>query len=500
MKKAVLLPIFLLILPVAFADIAVTTDQSAYNLGNKIKVSASVLQADSFEGFFKLTLSCGNYKLQNYFSNTLSLEANFRTVPPGLDFAELPVTSSMLGDCTIIADLATNEGLIVEEKNSNSFKITRQLTMLPVNGKITASPGDLILVSGVINEAFGNNILKATAKITLDNDSHTVEAVGGKFNLTIELAKNIKSGKHTIGISSFDSKNNFGEALAELDVTAIPTYIKLDMGSSQLLPGAKAGIISSLYDQADELINVSLDLELNSPSGSKVFRKTVQSNENMEYEFSQYAEPGLYMLTSAYKNLLAKTEINISTIKEVKIKYENETVFIENIGNVAFEDELTFILESELKKYPITKNIKVEPSKILSIDLSKEVPLGIYNVKIPFKEGIEPLKEKVEGVIENIAESAKDASLLPEQTEENENLLAANVEIHDNRPVYKKIASGLSSISGALVGADGVLAKNPLIAPIALTVIVLLLVFRYGRKPIMNLIRGKKDDKKNDDE
>jgi len=40
------------------------------------------------------------------------------------------------------------------------------------------------------------------------------------------------------------------------------------------------------------------------------------------------------------------------------------------------------------------------------------------------------------------------------------------------------------------------LAKNPLVAPIILTLIVLLLVFRYGRKPIMRMIKGKKDNDK----
>ena len=493
MKKGVLLFLLLLTMPIALADITITTNQNAYNLGNKIKASASISSPNNFEGLFKLEASCSTYKLEDFLT-PISLEANFRTA---VDIPELAATSSMLGSCIITGRLVTNDNLIVEEKKSDSFEVTRKLDILAVNSRIAASPGDLILVSGIINEAFGNNILKAAAKITLGNDSHAVEAVGGKFNLTIELPKNIKSGKHAIGISSFDSKNNFGEALAELDVTAIPTYIKLDASSGQLLPGTKIGIISSLYDQADDLINISLDLELASPSGNKVFRKIVQSNENTGYEFSQYAEPGLYTLTSSYKSLLAKTQVNITTIREVKIKYENETVFIENIGNVLFEDELTFILESELKKYPVTKSVKVDPSKILNIDLSREVPLGIYDVKIPLKEGIEPVKGKIKEIVQGIAGPAGE-NLAPGKTEEGD-VLAADVEIHDNRPVYKKIASGISSISGALVGADGVLAKNPLIAPITLTVIVLLLVFRYGRKPIMNLIRGKKDDKKDEE-
>ena len=51
-----------------------------------------------------------------------------------------------------------------------------------------------------------------------------------------------------------------------------------------------------------------------------------------------------------------------------------------------------------------------------------------------------------------------------------------------------------------IVGADGLLARNPLIAPIALIAILSLLVFRYGRKPIMRLIKGRKDDENKEQE
>ena len=489
MKKGVLFFLFILIIPFAFADIIIQTDQSIYNLGNKIKASASVLQSNNFEGLFKLTIDCGAYKLQ-YFLTPISLEANFRTA---VNVPELAATASMLGNCIITGDLATNDNLLIEKKNSINFGVANQLIVLPVKSKITAFPSDKILISGVLNEAFGNNVLKASTKISLDNYSHTIDAVDGKFNLTIELQNNIKSGKHTIEISASDSKNNFGSSSIEIEITAIPTYIKNDLSQIQILPGSKIEITSSLYDHADDVINASLDLELTAPAGIKVFRKIVQSNEKIDYEFSQYAEPGSYILASAYKNLITQTSINITTIREVKIKYENETVFVENTGNVPFEDELTFILESGLKKYPIIKKIIIEPSKVMSIDLSKEIPLGVYNVKIPIKEGLEPIKGKVEEIVQNIAGTVQESlsSLLPQ-----ESVLAANVTIHDNRPAYKKIAGGVASISSRLVGADGILAKNPLVSPIILTLIVLLLVIRYGRKPIMRMIKGKKDDDK----
>ncbi|MBI2542401.1 hypothetical protein HYV80_06870 [Candidatus Woesearchaeota archaeon] len=489
MKKMILFfLISFLAVPAVFADISITADQGIYNLGNKIKVSASILQAGSFDGLFKVVISCSNYRLE-YFLTPVNLEANYRTA---VNVPELAASSQMLGDCIISGQLATNDNSAAEEKSSNAFQVTRQLAVLPVNSRITAFPGDLILVAGIVNEAFGNNAPKASVKVTLDNNSHSIDALSGQFSQKIELPKKIKSGKHEILISSFDSKNNFGDASIELDVTAVPDYISLELDSSQLLPGEKTGIVASLFDQADDLINVSLELELAYQKGSNIFRKKSQSSEKMTYEFSQYAEPGLYTLTANYKDLSAQSFINITTIREVKIKYENETVFIENIGNVPFEDELTFILESELKKYPITKKISVEPSKILNIDLSKEVPLGVYNILAPLKEGMasgessNETLERMKFVQQEIIDSKPD----------HQSVLASEVTIHDNRPAYKKIASSLSSISGSLVGADGILTKNPLMAPMILVIMLMLVAFRYGRKPIMNFIKGKKEEEK----
>ncbi|MBI2650358.1 hypothetical protein HYX04_03515, partial [Candidatus Woesearchaeota archaeon] len=255
MKKGVLLfLIALLAVPSAFADITITTDQSIYNLGNRIKASASILQDNSFEGLFELTISCDNYKLQ-YFLTPISLEANFRTA---VNVPELAATSSMLGNCKITGNLVTNDNLVIEQKNSNNFGVTSQLAVLPVKSKVTALPGDNILVSGIVNEAFGNNVLRASTRVVLDNYSSTIDALDGKFNLTIELPKNIKSGRHTIEISASDQKNNAGSSSIELEVTAVPTYVALETSAAQLMPGSKIEITSSLYDQADDLINESL--------------------------------------------------------------------------------------------------------------------------------------------------------------------------------------------------------------------------------------------------
>ena len=478
MKKYYLFLIFILIMPSALADITITTDQPIYNFGNKIKASASALQDKDFEGLFKLAISCGIYNLQ-YFTTPVTLEANSRTA---LNVPDLTASQQMLGNCTMTGQLTTNDNSLIEQKTSSGFEVTNQLNVLPINTKITSMPSDSILITGVVNEAFGTNVLKAVTRIVLDNSTYTTDAVDGKFSETVSLPKNIKSGKHTITVSASDSRNNIGESFLKLEITAIPSYIKTELSGYQILPGTRMNITSSLFDQANDLINTSLDLELTSPKKSKVFTKIVQSNERIDYEFSQYVDPGTYVLTSTYNNLVTQSFINVSTVREAKIRYENESVFIENVGNIPFVDELTFFLQNDLRKYEITKKISLGPGKLLSIDLSKEVPSGIYDIMLPFKEGLAPIKEKINETI---------SGLLGDK-----NILAEEAQIHDNRPVYKKIATGFDSVTAGLVGADGLLTKNPVVAPLILVVIVLLLVLKYGRKPIIKLIKGKKSEDK----
>ncbi len=491
MKKVLPFFIVFFLMPIVLAEITITSDQHVYNLGNKIQAYASVLRDSNFDGLFKLTLTCENYKL-NYFLTPISLESNFRTA---IEVPEFAATSPMLGKCAITGDLLTNENHVVEEKLSDGFAITDQLSVRPVNAKITALPGATILIAGIVNEAFGNNVVKASAEVILDNTSYPVNAVDGKFNLTLQLPTHITSGKHTIKIRASDPKSNSGAATIDLDVTVVPTYVQIYLSSAKASPGSVIEITSSLYDQAGDLVNASLDLELTSPQGNKVFRKVVRSNEKINYESSQYTEPGIYTLASNYGKLFAQSHVNITVVREVRVRYGNETVFVENIGNVLFEDELTFMLQSDSNKYSVVRRVKIEPSKTLSIDLSKEVPFGIYDIIAPIKEGLNPITNRISEPLQGALESAKNAlsNLIP-----RENVLASGVTIHDHRPVYKKVATGFASITAALVGSDGLLARHPLIAPMVLIVVLLALVFRYGRKPIMRLIKGKKGDENNE--
>ena len=92
------------------------------------------------------------------------------------------------------------------------------------------------------------------------------------------------------------------------------------------------------------------------------------------------------------------------------------------------------------------------------------MPEGIYNITIETKEGIETT---------NVTE---------------------DVPIDDNRNVIKKTADGMSAITGAVVGAAGYVASNPMLASVILILIILGTVTRYSWGFIKSKVKGKKED------
>ena len=112
MKRIILLFVLAFVIPSALADISLTTDQPSYNLGNKIKASATVNKTQNLKVFQNDAFM---RNLQDaVFYDACSFEANFATA---LNVPELPATASMMGDCAITGELTTNDNSIVEQKH-----------------------------------------------------------------------------------------------------------------------------------------------------------------------------------------------------------------------------------------------------------------------------------------------------------------------------------------------------------------------------------------------
>jgi hypothetical protein len=487
MKKWLLfIVLFLLVnLHIINAEIDLETDEKTYNLGNKIRVSASALLNYDFDGLLELSLNCDDYNFQ-YFLTPISLESDFRSA---IIVPEIKAASSMLGNCKITSSLTSNKGLLIEKVDSEGFFVTHKLNVIPSISIIEALPSESITISGFVNEATGKSVMNGTVKIDLGQTIYDAEVIEGFFTRDIKLLHDIKSGQQIVTIRAFDLNNNLGLGKLDLYIEPVPKFIELEIGRKNFLPGEILDFIPKVYDQAGDIIPDELEIDFIGPI-KKIFRKESKINELFSYELNQYAEAGKYTLTSTYKNLTTKADIMVKGVNDVKIKYLDEKIIVENIGNLPFNDKLTFFLQGKSINYSITRNVKLDPGNFVTIDLSKEVMLGVYDIMAPIRKGIEPIKDSFSNQVSSFIDDLK---VQKEEIFEGQGILAGDVKIHDNRPFYKKIGTGLTSISGMLVGADGFLTKKPFLAPILLVFILLVIVFRYGRKSIYGFKRRAKN-------
>src|SRR3989344_3158321 len=95
----------------------------------------------------------------------------------------------------------------------------------------------------------------------------------------------------------------------------------------------------------------------------------------------------------------------MTEVRRASLDYSEEKILIENTGNVPFIDEIVFILKNNFKSLSLKKEIEIEPGKTFSLDLSKEVPGGVYDILVPVREGLIALKN---AGLQNIGELSEE--------------------------------------------------------------------------------------------
>ena len=468
LKAAVLASFFLILMPFAFAIISVEVpEKEIYNLGENIVASVSIIESKDYNGFLRVTLGCEGYNLP-YYTTLLSLEANFRTQIT----APLPLFESMKGTCSIIADFEDTSGDRISRGKSKTFAVSDELNV-SMNNAISALPNENIELEGTARKLNGESLQAGDAKISFRNKEYTTKVEFGNFRYTLALDTDLDIGNYPILVKIEDKNKNYGDAIVQLNVLPIATRIENRLESETVKPGnaLKARII--LYDHKDRAMNGTINVDLLDTEGKRILDKEVESLSYINYEFGRKALPGTYTIVSKMDDLSEETKFEVEALKEITMKYDDQAVIIENTGNVYYDDETTIVLESGDKKYLINKKIELEPGETLSIELSKEVPSGTYDVVLPQAQAIEENETAKTNVIED-------------------------VEISDERSVYKKAASGLGTVTGAVVGAGGYIASRPLLASVILVVIIILIAFYYSKGFILEKIRRKKPEDTNE--
>ena len=476
LKGLILLQIpFLLLIPLVSAEIQITLpENNLYNLGDGVLPEISIKEGESHYGFFKVHIFCDNYELQ-YYTIPLSVEAGFRAQ---IAVPELQLANSMKGECILRADYDATDGIRIGSSSSEHFFVEDKLD-ISIKQDLEVNPGESMDIFVEVRKYNNGFLPKGEATVTFNNREEKTAVGFGVLKHTISVDRNTEAGNIPIYISVKDQFGNYADKSFDINVLAIPTRIENLFDSNLLVPNDKGRVKITLYDHTGKVINGSvINAKVLDPEKNIIAEKKVENQAYFEFQLNPGQAPGEYFLLSAFESIKEQSSFTVESVEKIVMSQENGIVTVKNLGNVQYNDEVTIVAESEDNKYLINKKIKLEPGEIITIDLSKEVPQGTYDITLP--------EEEAEAAGQETA--ASNESEAAEKAAEN---VFQDVPIEDNRNVLKKTADGMSAVTGAVVGAAGYIASRPLLASIILVLIILATVLHYSWGFIKGKVKGE---------
>ncbi len=474
LNKSIILPlVFLFSISISFGEIQINLpDDTYYNLGDKITPEASLKLDEARSGFFKMHIVCSTYNLQ-YYTFPLDVESGFRTQ---MNAPALSLSSPMLGDCALRADFDSINGERIDTVESKPFVVKKQLN-INLSNELVINPGQELVISGIVTKYNGGLLEKGSAIISFSDSQYTIDINAGKIEHKIPIPSSKEAGIFPLTIRASDKYGNSGEQIFDVEILAIPTKIENQLSSSSIIPGNKLMVKTILFDHTNKILgNRTINVKVYTPRNQIIHQADVPSTESFEFATDAAQEPGAYLILSSFADIKGQGSFVVETVKKIEMKQENGVVFVRNIGNVDYTEEITILLNDGENQYALNKEISLKPKEQTAIDLSKEVPQGNYDIALPA-----------------LADETGNNNLTEEAPNASQNVFT-NVSIEDNRNTIKKVADGLDTITGAVVGAAGFVASRPTLATSLLILIIFATVLHYSWGYIKNRLSAKKKE------
>lgn len=381
MKLWIIGVLMLFLLPSVSARLVVDAlEYDRYNIGDVVEVSGYLVEGVTAQASMNIDLVCKESKLV-YFS-FVNIEADKR-----FEFdADVPLMEESAGNCSlnVVFELPN----LRVEQNSHEFSVSDELDIVARLDYTHRKPGEGIKVSGNVLRANGNNLGEGGVTIVLSGRSYGTEVVGGTFEKSIVLLREIKTGNQPISISVEDDAGNKGEAILNIFVDPVSTELVLVVNKESFKPGEIIKVVPDVYDQGGELVRRDVVISLLDVDGDERYKKVVDSSGTYGIALDQFAVPGNWRLQArADQGLADEVVIYVEEAAKTEMRLEGGMLYVTNVGNVEITEPLEINLEGA-ENYRIIEKSSIKPNQTIAIDISKEVPPGEYRIDVPSFSGV----------------------------------------------------------------------------------------------------------------
>lgn len=275
-------------------------------------------------------------------------------------------------------------GNVQSFSNAGSFELMDDLYVYVESDKESLLPGETLTVSGEVQTAQQDEISTGSVVISFGDNLYSTSLSAGAYSYSFVVPKDIESGDHKVEIEVEDGYGNSGLTYKTVEVEPLATRIEVKISNSSFMPQDTVEVKVGLYDQADELMEGLVNLVVYDSGEDIVSTRNVESGEELLYEIPQFGEPGLWRAIVTLEELSDEDSFTVSTFSDLEIYMEGEILYIRNIGNTKYTDDIELEVEGEdgaTYKIKRTKNLAANETMI--INLAEEIPSGSYSVGLP---------------------------------------------------------------------------------------------------------------------
>ncbi|MBT4174352.1 hypothetical protein HOC80_04115 [archaeon] len=267
--------------------------------------------------------------------------------------------------------------------NVGSFDLIDDLYVTMDASADSFLPGDDIIVTGEVKTAQKTSVSSASVSIEFGDELYSASLVDSEFTYAFVVSDDIESGDHKLTVTVKDSYDNEGSSYKTVEVDPLASSVDVELNNYTLYPEEDLEIVASLYDQAGDLMEGLVELEVRDSDLDLISKRDVQSGKGVIYEIPQFGRPGTWEISGSYEDLFDDETLTVDMVSNLEINIENEVLYIRNIGNTRYTDDIELEVESDNAKYMIKRSKNLDVNETLVVDLGEEIPTGVYSLGLP---------------------------------------------------------------------------------------------------------------------
>ncbi|MCU0642513.1 MAG: hypothetical protein MUF61_02980, partial [archaeon] len=362
MKKAGLLGLlalsFMFALPLAYAELFISSPSYLYNVGDKFAINTTVISGTNANDFLTMALVCAtdtgdnsSEKEMEIFRVPLAVGAGEQKVIPVSGAFDNFLIGELRGVCSFRANFDGSTG------RSSDFELSKSIDVV-LNTEGFANPGESINVSGSAVKDNGKPSEGFVEVRVANSDANAAGRItNGRFAFSLPIPENARSGTYEVEARVYERDEygkvtNEGSARSLVKIRQIVKKMNIAISSQSLVPGQELTYSIVLYDQAGDEAAGDVSLSIYDPSGKQVSENLVKAGGTNLWKTEPTFAPGNWQIGAKINSISGSNAIYLEELQNASFVIEGDNLVITNTGNVVYEKnvEITISDKKETKE------------------------------------------------------------------------------------------------------------------------------------------------------